>query len=84
MTNFMDKAILWCSVGATRDLLSNLKIKTRGFHMKTSNVSEIYEFNKKREARECDGARARVRRCDSEGEISLPRPRTRVLEPRVF
>ena len=31
---------------------------------------------KKREARECESARARERECDSEGEISFPRSRT--------
>ena len=31
---------------------------------------------KKREARECESTRARERECDSEVEISLPRPRT--------
>ena len=35
---------------------------------------------KKCEAGECESARARERECDSEGEISLPRPPV----PRVF
>ena len=70
------------------------KIKTRGFHMKTSNVSEIYWFYKKRglRMRECEGEGPRVRLSRSLAvALSLPRtlafsslaflPRCRTLAP---
>ena len=60
-----------------------LKIKTRGFHMKISNMSEIYWF-KKREVRECQSARAKERECDKEWEISPPRPRALAISSLAF
>ena len=36
-----------------------IKNKNAGFHIKTSNVSEIYWFKKNREARVCKSVRAR-------------------------
>ena len=67
----------------SRASLLYLKIRTRGFHMKTSNVSEIYCL-KKREARQCESASATERECDSKGEISLPRPRTLAISSLAF
>ena len=51
--------------------------------MKTSNFLKSTGF-KKCEARECESARARERECDSEGEISLPRPRTLAISSLAF
>ena len=59
-----------------------LKIKTRGFHMKTPNVYEKFRPFKKREARDRESARARERDFSLTVALSLPRPR--ILEPRVF
>ena len=52
--------------------------------METSNVSEIYWFLKKCEARERESARVRERECDSEGEISHPRPCTLAISSLAF
>ena len=56
-----------------------LKIKTRGFHMKTSKVVDIFWLKKSRGSKKrvrqrgSESATARERECDSDGEISLPR-----------
>ena len=39
---------------------------------------------KKREARKCESARANEQKCDSEGEISFPRPRTLAISSLEF
>ena len=60
-----------------------LKIKTRGFHMKTPNVSELRPF-KKREARDRESARARERDFSLTCALSLPRPRTLAFSSLAF
>ena len=55
------------------------KIKTRGFHMITSNVSEIYCFQKTRgsRSRECEGEGARVRQRGRNLSLALALSRSR-------
>ena len=55
-----------------------LKIKTRGFHMKTPTCLKFRPF-KKREARDCESASARGRDFSLAIALMLPRPRTRTL-----
>ena len=61
---------LWCSIGATHDLEPQTCLKFSGF--------------KKRDPPRRESARARERECDSEGEISLPRPRTLAILSLAF
>ena len=58
-----------------------LKLKNARFSHENSNVSEFRPF-KKREARDCESARAMERNFSLAVALSLPRPRT--LEHRVF
>ena len=60
-----------------------LKIKTRGFHIKPPTCLNFTGF-KKREVRDCESAKAWERECDSEGEISLPRPRSLAISSLAF
>ena len=60
-----------------------LKIKTRGIHMKTPTCVKFRPF-KKREARDCESARARKRDFSLAVALSLPRPRTLALSSLAF
>ena len=60
-----------------------LKIKREVFTLKPQTCLKYTGF-KKREARECDSARAGERECDSQGEILLPRPRTLAFSSLAF